>query len=180
MANNCSNWARFTGDQNKLNELAKFLQEWLIDKYDELPNHTLLDIPVKEWNESEKKDVYVAFGTKWIDVNEIRNENDGELILNADTAWAPFNPFIKNLCEKFNVNCENEYEEPGCCIYGSYTIDDGDAYNNEMCKGEWYASSNPDGIEEELEFFDKEDYKHIKHLLTEEQKKIVKNSDCFV
>jgi len=182
MANHCSNWITLSGNPENLKKAVMFIREWLIEKYEHLPNQILTDIPLKEWNEAERKDPYTGFGTKWIIISEADlelSDNDDSISFQAESAWNPVNPFIKNLCIKFDINGENQYEEGGCLIYGVYDYTEGMEDDKTMSKGEYYRDVIPDSIDGELEYFDLDDYEDLKSVLSKEQKlKILSNEFC--
>ena len=173
MANYCSNCVQLNGSPQNITKAVAFINEWLVDKYDSLPNSSLTDIPIKEFTEEEKNDVYKSFGTKWIDLQDKVEDEEGFASFCADSAWSPFNEFLINLCEKFNVDAENIYEEGGNQIYGVFYMKGGEFTDNEMIKGEYFANFHQEGIEDELEYFDMDDYKALEHLLDDRQKKVI-------
>ena len=180
MANHCSNWITISGKKENVKNAIKFLQEWLIDMYNALPNDTLFDIPLKIWSDYEKKDVYKAFGTKWIQASTFDDYNEDDTYsFNLESAWSPVNPFLLHLVNKFKIEFVNEYEESSNGVYGRAECIDEIFLDIEMCKGEYYAKCNPELIEGELEYFDKEDLKFIAHLLTPEEISKIKSNEHY-
>jgi len=58
-------------------------------------------------------------------------------------------------------------------IYWAFYIKGGEFTDNEMIKGEYFSNFHPEGIEDELEYFDMDDYKALEHLLDDRQKKVI-------
>jgi hypothetical protein len=53
MANYCSNCVQLNGSPQNITKAVAFINEWLVDKYDSLPNSSLTDIPIKEFTEEK-------------------------------------------------------------------------------------------------------------------------------
>ena len=182
MANNCNNYTTFSGEQKELKKLKGWWQTNMIDNY---PNYrTLFDLPI-QFEENTPKDVYQVFGTKWVETDDIELEDN--LIVRCDTAWSPYNGLLSLVCNLFNVDVHNEYEESGNDIGGEYSIIQGEIIDNpsesyrdyvrEFYENEQiydYVSDNCSEweIEELQEFEDKltdTQYKMCKDILLENQ-----------
>jgi hypothetical protein len=65
------------------------------------------------------------FGTKWdVSYNECQFQfTEDCIIMSPETAWSPPIGFGVRLHEKYGVNVELQYEEPGCDFCGRTTIE---------------------------------------------------------
>jgi hypothetical protein len=67
--------------------------------------------------------IIANWGTKWVDSDDVCEDNGDYITYSFTSAWAPPVEFLKNICEDyplldFNLN----YEEPGCAFEGDLEI----------------------------------------------------------
>lgn len=171
MPNWCSNTLRVTTDNpEKLKEFynAVFVEneeqpQWpkfTLDKLLPTPQE-LLDVPAFGGKDSEKlNELYGSsdwyqwrvtnWGTKW-DVTEafIEDQDDVELVVVFDSAWAPPVPWLEKIAPKFpELRFGLLYEEPGCDFCGYVIIEDGEVVDNEETSYQFFE----EGTDTELEY----------------------------
>ena len=130
MPNWCSNYITISGEESNMKPIYDLLKS----EVDDLFMSTL----VPENGEFEKiKDgghfllsPYVEYyGTKWdFKVAECdTNTLEPTLIdFSVSTAWSPPEPFCKRLSEKYNVDVEISFSEPGCNFAGRSQYSNGE------------------------------------------------------
>lgn len=155
MANNCFNWIRFEGSKTALDRLEKKLKTYDKSQY------------FTEWSEyvigkgkldggvgfQEKYgtefNVYYMYGTKWFDFSMDGDDND--LILHGDSAWSPPIKLIEEICKKYKLKAEHEYEEPGNDFGGVTTFDkNGIIEEKDYSYDEWRYHQNPSGWQDDM------------------------------
>ena len=64
------------------------------------------------------------FGTKWdVSLEFVDEIKDDYILLKGETAWSPPINFCKELSERYNVQVEMYFEEPGCDFCGKCWIE---------------------------------------------------------
>jgi len=131
MANNCWNYVSFNGDSKVLRLIkSKF------DKYDqcnyfqEFGNYILglNEVGDETWKADENQHYY-GYGTKWWDFDIDMLEDS--MTITGDSAWSPPIHLIEQICIKYNVIAEMEYEEGGMDFAGTVTMDGTGIISNE-------------------------------------------------
>jgi hypothetical protein len=158
MPNYCINEIKITGDNNKIIGITKkiksskngLLFETLIGKH---PKYT-----DENWYEKNCE----WFGCKWdVIINECNIEfGDDFIIINPQTAWSPPEPFCKTLSQKFNVNVEIFYFEPGMDFAGRSEFYNGDLIdeiNYDDCQeGKYELNNERFWQDEECDYLDED------------------------
>lgn len=113
MANNCYNFATFTGSEEAISKLFSKLSQ-----YNSCIGYTeMLDIIGAP--DREKTDVYDDMGTKWFEMMAT-NDTPTDIQVSGDSAWSPPLGFYKQICIAYNVSVYAEYEECGNDFGGWY------------------------------------------------------------
>ena len=161
MPNWCSNSVTITGDTDKVTSLGNRLK--IIAKDDEMNSRmfqSLIGIPdgisLQEYNGGGWYDANVSnWGTKWdvsVDEHMCSIESDC-IVLNFETAWSPPVSAFKKIAERYGVEIEMYYEEPGCDFCGKTFIDkDGDSQEEdyEYQEGIYYFEGFDEWFEREF------------------------------
>lgn len=128
MANYCNNWISFEGKKNSLDKLVKKLKTYDKSKYfTEWCEYVIGKGKLDGGEGFQKKygtdfNVYYMYGTKWFDFN-IEGEGT-HLRVYGDSAWSPPIKFVEEVCKKFQLKAEMEYEECGNDFAGRTTFDE--------------------------------------------------------
>lgn len=171
MPNWCSNYVVIGGEPKKVSKLRSVLTHLKVT--DKSENNTVFvsligygDMTPEEYEKNWYNTNVDRFGTKWdvgIDDWEI---DDDTIIFRGDTAWSPPVEAFKHIVDKFGVDVEMYYEEPGCDFCGKVLISaDGEmdvidyTYQEGIYRfegfGEWWERefefNNKEWIIEELE-----------------------------
>jgi hypothetical protein len=158
MANNCYNYVCFDGSNESLRKLQdKF------DKYDDVNYFTefgdfvldLSEIDNKAWLASVRLAEPYDYGTKWWDfeIHERDYFRDEDLIVSGDSAWAPPIKLIEEICKKYELTAEMEYEEGGMDFAGFVSIGHkGIVLHREMTAHEYYYESDVGNWMENLSY----------------------------
>lgn len=131
MPNWCSNYITITGDKKSIQLLTRVLEDIPQEKRSESIIFETLIGREPEMSDTEYKsggwyDANISwFGTKWdVSYNECQFQfTEDCIIMSPETAWSPPIGFGVRLHEKYGVNVELQYEEPGCDFCGRTTIE---------------------------------------------------------
>lgn len=193
MPNWCSNYITITGDKKSIQLLTRVLEDIPQEKRsDSIIFETLIGRePEMSETEYQNGGWYNAnigwFGTKWdVSYNECQFQfTEDSIIMMPETAWSPPIGFGVRLHEKYGVNVELQYEEPGCDFCGRTTIEnqniveedysflegkyilDNEAFWYEVDSDIEYAMDSDTSIDEFLErfsFVSEDDYNEIKEM----------------
>lgn len=193
MPNWCSNYITITGDKKSIQLLTRVLEDIPQEKRsDSIIFETLIGRePEMSETEYQNGGWYNAnigwFGTKWdVSYNECQFQfTEDSIIMMPETAWSPPIGFGVRLHEKYGVNVELQYEEPGCDFCGRTTIEnqniveedysflegkyilDNEAFWYEVDSDIEYAMDSDTSIDEFLErfsFVSEDDYNEIKQM----------------
>lgn len=127
MPNWCSNYVTVYGSKNEIKKIADIL--------DANPNGYLFESLVgvdptvsrEEYDEGKWYDSNCEYwGCKWdVTIKDAYIDfEDEEIRLSFDTAWSPPLNFYKELCKRFNISLNADYNEPGCDFAGEINIDE--------------------------------------------------------
>lgn len=135
MPNWCMNTATISGDIKTLENIEKAAKE-----------NNLLEYlsPIGEW---EYNTAINTWGTKW-DVSEVESYIDydeGELVLNFDSAWSPPIGAYQTGEELHNISVMAYYYEPGMEFVGKYSDGEDQHYNLAFSDKNW-RETIPDDI----------------------------------
>jgi hypothetical protein len=196
MPNWCSNYITITGDKKSIGMLTRVLESIPQEQRDESIIFETLIGREPEINDEEYKSGgwYNAnigwFGTKWdVSYNDCQFQfTEDSIIMMPQTAWSPPIGFGVRLHEKYGVNVELQYEEPGCDFCGRTTIEnqsvveddytflegkyhlDNESFWYEVESDIGYALDDDKSVDEFMEsygFVDKEDFNEIKKMYEE-------------
>jgi hypothetical protein len=131
MPNWCSNYITITGDKKSIQLLTRVLEDIPQEKRsDSIIFETLIgrepEMSDTEYKSGGWYDANISwFGTKWdVSYNECQFQfTEDCIIMSPETAWSPPIGFGVRLHEKYGVNVELQYEEPGCDFCGKTTIE---------------------------------------------------------
>jgi len=131
MPNWCSNYITITGDKKSIQLLTRVLEDIPQEKRsDSIIFETLIgrepEMSDTEYKSGGWYDANISwFGTKWdVSYNECQFQfTEDCIIMSPETAWSPPIGFGVRLHEKYGVNVELQYEEPGCDFCGRTTIE---------------------------------------------------------
>jgi hypothetical protein len=131
MPNWCSNYITITGDKKSIQLLTRVLEDIPQEKRsDSIIFETLIgrepEMSDTEYKSGGWYDANISwFGTKWdVSYNECQFQfTEDCIIMMPETAWSPPIGFGVRLHEKYGVNVELQYEEPGCDFCGRTTIE---------------------------------------------------------
>ncbi len=102
MANWCTNYVEYKGEEANISSLLKELRE--LEKENK---KTGLGVrPSEEGDLQYMFDLYVTEG-----------------FFSFESKWVPANDSLKFLAKKYQVTIINRYSEPGCMIFGQWTSD---------------------------------------------------------
>ncbi len=193
MPNWCSNYITITGEKESIGLLTRILEGIPQEvRCDSNVFETLIgrepEIGEEEYNKGGWYDSNIGwFGTKWdVSYNECQFQfSEDCIIMSPETAWSPPIGFGVRLHEKYGVNVELQYEEPGCDFCGRTTIEnqsvveedygflegkynlDNEAFWYEVESDIEYAMENETPLDDFMERFDfvsEEDFNEIKGL----------------
>lgn len=193
MPNWCSNYITITGDKKSIQLLTRVLEDIPQEKRsDSIIFETLIgrepEMSETEYQNGGWYDANIGwFGTKWdVSYNECQFQfTEDSIIMMPETAWSPPIGFGVRLHEKYGVNVELQYEEPGCDFCGRTTIEnqniveedysflegkyilDNEAFWYEVDSDIEYAMDSDTSIDEFLErfsFVSEDDYNEIKQM----------------
>jgi hypothetical protein len=193
MPNWCSNYITITGDKKSIQLLTRVLEDIPQEKRsDSIIFETLIgrepEMSETEYQNGGWYDANIGwFGTKWdVSYNECQFQfTEDSIIMMPETAWSPPIGFGVRLHEKYGVNVELQYEEPGCNFCGRTTIEnqniveedysflegkyilDNEAFWYEVDSDIEYAMDSDTSIDEFLErfsFVSEDDYNEIKQM----------------
>lgn len=193
MPNWCSNYITITGDKKSIQLLTRVLEDIPQEKRsDSIIFETLIgrepEMSETEYQNGGWYDANIGwFGTKWdVSYNECQFQfTEDSIIMMPETAWSPPIGFGVRLHEKYGVNVELQYEEPGCDFCGRTTIEnqniveedysflegkyilDNEAFWYEVDSDIEYAMDSDTSIDEFLErfsFVSEDDYNEIKEM----------------
>jgi hypothetical protein len=128
MANYCWNYVSLRGDSKVLKLIkSKFEKYDQCDYFQEFGNYVLGlgEIGDETWKETQD---YYDYGTKWW-VFEIEDavfsddDTPDDMIINGDSAWSPPVALIEQMCKKYGISAEMEYEESGMNFAGIVKMD---------------------------------------------------------
>ena len=122
MANHCYNYVSFQGENKALRELQKKLDKYDECKYfQEFGNYVLglAEVGDETWKTDEKQHYY-DYGTKWWDfeIQERDFHYDTDMYVSGDSAWSPPVELVAQICIKYKLTAEMEYEEGGVDFAG--------------------------------------------------------------
>ena len=147
MANNCWNHVTLTGDEKKLNLLIGKLNAYKDTTYFTEWGDYILGVgeigDTPEVFEKRHVDTYYNYGTKWWDfeVDDLYLDNKTgqcDLTITGDSAWSPPIELIEQICKKYKLTAEMEYEEGGMDFAGKLKIDkNGIQFHEEMSSHEY-------------------------------------------
>jgi hypothetical protein len=131
MPNWCSNYITITGDKKSIQLLTRVLEDIPQEKRsDSIIFETLIgrepEMSDTEYKSGGWYDANISwFGTKWdVSYNECQFQfTEDCIIMSPETAWSPPIGFGVRLHDKYGVNVELQYEEPGCDFCGRTTIE---------------------------------------------------------
>jgi hypothetical protein len=131
MPNWCSNYITITGDKKSIQLLTRVFEDIPQEKRsDSIIFETLIgrepEMSDTEYKSGGWYDANISwFGTKWdVSYNECQFQfTEDCIIMSPETAWSPPIGFGVRLHEKYGVNVELQYEEPGCDFCGRTTIE---------------------------------------------------------
>jgi hypothetical protein len=131
MPNWCSNYITITGDKKSIQLLTRVLEDIPQEKRsDSIIFETLIgrepEMSDTEYKSGGWYDANISwFGPKWdVSYNECQFQfTEDCIIMSPETAWSPPIGFGVRLHEKYGVNVELQYEEPGCDFCGRTTIE---------------------------------------------------------
>lgn len=131
MPNWCSNYITITGDEKSIGLVTRILEGIPLHERDNSNVFETLigrepEINEENYNNGGWYDSNIGwFGTKWdVSYNECQFQfSDNTIIMMPQTAWSPPIGFGVRLHEKYGVNVELQYEEPGCDFCGKTTIE---------------------------------------------------------
>lgn len=172
MANNCSNYIQITGSKKNVKKVYDFWKKELVDEYNKINYLTELSIFTPE--EKEKRDVYECTGTKWINTDNLDIDDDF-ISITCDTAWSPCNPLLKRIAQTFDVNCENEYNEPGCDFGGKYDCTKDSESDDCLSYLQYIGKYEGDRLGCELDYFVEDD--NLTKDILEEVKEYLTNDE---
>jgi len=142
MANNCNNWITFEGSKSTLSKLEKKLKTYDKSKYFTEWSEYVIGEGKLDGGEGFKKkygdnfNVFYMYGTKWFDF-EMESDDHG-LRVYGDSAWSPPIKLVEEICKKYKLKAEIEYEEGGCDFGGRTTFDeDGITKKEDYSYDEW-------------------------------------------
>jgi len=193
MPNWCSNYITITGDPKTIGLLTRVLEGIPQEERDNANVFETLigrepEIGEEEYNKGGWYNANIGwFGTKWdVSYNECQFEfSENTITMSPQTAWSPPIGFGVRLHEKYGVNVELQYEEPGCDFCGRTTIEnenlveedysflegkyhlDNEAFWYEVESDIQYAIDDDislDDFIEKFNFVDEEDYNEIKQM----------------
>jgi hypothetical protein len=193
MPNWCSNYITITGDEKSIGLVTRILEGIPLHERDNSNVFETLigrepEINEENYNNGGWYDSNIGwFGTKWdVSYNECQFEfSENTIIMMPQTAWSPPIGFGVRLHEKYGVNVELQYEEPGCDFCGKTTIEnqsvveedygflegkyhlDNESFWYEVDSDIEYAIENEtplDDFMERFDFVDEEDYNEIKGM----------------
>ena len=155
MANNCNNWISFVGSKTSLKRLEKKLKTYGKSKYFTEWSEYVIGIGELDGGEGFKlkygtdHNVYYMYGTKWF--NFFIEEEDNLLRVYGDSAWSPPIKFVEEVCKKFKLKAEMDYEECGCDFGGRAFFDEqGIIERKDYSYDHWRYIDNYEGWEDEL------------------------------
>jgi polyhydroxyalkanoate synthesis regulator phasin len=77
--------------------------------------------------------VVANWGTRWVDCDDICEDNGNYITYSFTSAWAPPVEFFKNICEDYPLlDFSLNYEEPGCAFEGDLEIVAGEVTLDEI------------------------------------------------
>ena len=193
MPNWCSNYITITGDEKSIGLVTRILEGIPLHERDNSNVFETLigrepEINEENYNNGGWYDSNIGwFGTKWdVSYNECQFEfSENTIIMMPQTAWSPPIGFGVRLHEKYGVNVELQYEEPGSDFCGKTTIEnqslveedydflegkyrlDNEAFWYEVESNIEYAIENEKSVDEfmvSFDFVDEEDFNEIKGM----------------
>lgn len=127
MPNWCMNSATFKGSKEKLQEIVKACE-----------NGKLLEflVPIGEWDYGKAVE---EWGTKWdaIEINWSLDEENNELHISFDTAWAPPIAAYSTAEQTHNLEIQASCYEPGMLFIGEYFDEDYEEYSVDFEDEDW-------------------------------------------
>jgi hypothetical protein len=143
MANDCYNWANFTGKKENLQRMVQGLEA---AQESNKENHGLLwykayyiALGTEAPEESVMiKDVYDEFGSKWYDIHDIEFD-ENSVAISGTSAWSPVSQFFLKLSEAYELQFESEFEEPGSDFGGYFAGKNGEVTDDRTYTYEQYA-----------------------------------------
>jgi hypothetical protein len=196
MPNWCSNYITITGDKKSISTLTEVLENIPQEQRDESiifetligrePEMSEIDYENGGWYDSNIR----WFGTKWdVSYNDCQFQYTEDcIIMMPQTAWSPPVGFGVRLHEKYGVNVELQYEEPGNGYCGRTTIENQSVITEDYDflegkykldnEGFWYEVENNieygldgdksvDEFMTDFSFVDEEDFNEIKGMYEE-------------
>ena len=155
MANYCNNWINFEGSKTSLNRLEKKLKTYDKCKYFTEWSEYVIGIgKLDEGKGFHKKygtdfNVYYMYGTRWFEFTIDREDN--HLRVFGDSAWSPPIKFVEEVCKKFKLKADMDYEEGGCDFGGKTTFDEnGIVEQNNYSYNHWRYIDCYEGWQDEL------------------------------
>jgi hypothetical protein len=177
MANNCWNYAVFSGDKDALDEIQERFSKYNETNYFTEFGDLVLKKEMQEDYSSLSFDECYQYGTKWWDFN-IDERTDNTLIISGDSAWSPPLELLRQISEVYNVTIEGEYNECGMDFGGFFVCEDGCLSDNSMTyfeyqlesDREWAINDLIDNVLDWDEEFDEDAYPQ----LTQQEKEYIK------
>ena len=158
MANNCYNYVTFEGSNESLRKLQDKFDRYGDCKYFTEFGDFVLDlseIDNNAWMNSVRKDHPYDYGTKWWDfeIHERDYFKDEDMTISGDSAWSPPIGLIEQICKKYKLTAEMEYEEGGMDFAGFVTVGHtGVIMHREMTAHQYYYESDTGNWIENLSY----------------------------
>lgn len=177
MANYCNNWISFVGNKTSLKRLEKKLKTYDKSEYfTEWCEYVIGKGKLDGGKGFKSKygtefNVYYMYGTKWFDFSI--EEEDDNLRIYGNSAWSPPIKFVEEVCKKFKLKAEMDYEEGGCDFGGRTTFDeDGIIERKDYSYDHWRYIDNHDGWADDLYYNFTDDIENAKELLEDALKEM--------
>ena len=168
MANHCYNHVSFQGENKALRELQNKFDKYEECKYfQEFGNYVLglKELGDVTWKENED---HYGYGTKWWDfeIEERDFHYSTEMTVMGDSAWSPPMELIVQICIKYKLTAEMEYEETGMDFAGIVNMDEtGITSHREMSAHEYSYENDVSNWIENLSYnyegADKEEWENL-------------------
>lgn len=145
MANWCSNYVEYKGDESNISSLLKELRE-----LEEENRRTGLGVrPSEEGNLQYMFDLYVE-----------------DEYFSFESKWSPANDSLQFLAKKYQVTIINRYSELGCMAFGQWT-GDGEIEDDVWLTDEEWVLAVPGDEDESFYIYDGEEYETQEDALEE-------------